>query len=80
MENPSGIPKVFPCSKEIPFILRLILYQNTSHFMPFLFMSIESLVFIGNPHLKPMVSFAWTVEIMDSEPVGLYCVRITEVH
>lgn len=81
MENPSGVPKIFPRPKEIPFILRLILYQNAFHFMPLLFMFIKSPAFLRNPHWKPMVRFVRTVEIMESKLVGGHlCVRITEAH
>lgn len=56
--------------KGIPFILRLILYQNIFHFMPFLFVFIQSPAFLGNPRINAGARFARTAETMETECVG----------
>lgn len=76
VENFSGIPKNISMFIGIPFSLKLILYQNICHFMPFLFMFIQSPSFLGNPRLTPGARFARPAEIMETEPVGGHsCVK-----
>jgi len=70
MENISGIPKNISMFKGTPFTLKPILYQNFCHFMPFLFMFIQSPTFLRKPCLILRARFARPADIMETEPVG----------
>lgn len=67
MENFSGIPKNISMFKEIPFILKLIFYQNIYHFMPFLFMFTQWPAFLGDPRLACGTRLARPSKIMETE-------------